>query len=175
MSTPKIPKQPPVFECKTCDLITSSKKDYSKHLLTSKHIKSMKIHENQAKTMIEIPEIPNKCSCGKQYKDRSGLWRHQKKCTTLTKAEATEKAGIALKITELENAMPNMDMNLIFAFMKDTQEFKQMVLEQSKIITDLVGKVGNTTNNINNTQNNQFNLQFFLNDTCKGAMNVRIF
>ena len=179
MTTPRIPKQPPVFECKTCDLITSSKKDYSKHLLTSKHIKSMKIHENQAKLVLEIPEIPNKCSCGKQYKDRSGLWRHQKKCTTLTKAETAKKAEIALKITEIENAMPNIDMNLIFAFMKDTQEFKQMVLEQSKIIMEMSEKMGNTTNNNtinnNNIQNNQFNLQFFLNDTCKGAMNVKDF
>jgi hypothetical protein len=86
-------------------------------------------------------------------------------------------------MTDIENAIPNMDMSLIFAFMKDTQEFKQMMLEQSniileqnKIMTDLVEKVGNTTNiNTQNNQNNHFNLNFFLNDTCKGAMNVKDF
>jgi hypothetical protein len=74
--------------------------------------------------------------------------------------------------------------------MKDTQEFKQIMVEQSNammeynkkmmseqnnIISELVEKVGNTNINSNNTQNNQFNLQFFLNDTCKGAMNVKDF
>ena len=114
---------------------------------------------------------------------------------------------MTLKMTDIQSAIPNMDMNLIFAFMKDTQEFKQIMLEQSntmmeynkqmlseqsnammeynkqmvsdqnKIMSELVEKVGNTTNNINtqNNQNNQFNLQFFLNDTCKGAMNVKDF
>jgi hypothetical protein len=84
-------------------------------------------------------------------------------------------------MTDIQNAIPNMDISLIFAFMKDTHEFKQIMLEQSniileqnKIMSDLVGKVGNNTT-INNTQNNHFNLQFFLNDTCKGAMNVKDF
>jgi hypothetical protein len=93
-------------------------------------------------------------------------------------------------MTDIQCAIPNMDMSLIFAFMKDTQEFKQIMVEQSntmmeynkqmisdqnKIMSELVEKVGNTTNNNINTQNNQFNLQFFLNDTCKGAMNVKDF
>jgi len=113
---------------------------------------------------------------------------------------------MTLKMTDIQNAIPHMDMNLIFAFMKDTQEFKQIILEQSntmmeynkqmlteqsnammeynkqmvtdqtKIMSELVEKVGNTTNiNTQNNQNNQFNLQFFLNDTCKGAMNVKDF
>ena len=182
----KVPKVHNSFECKMCCYKTIRESQYNRHLLTSKHlIKCEKNEENvegYKNENIMINLVPNiedtKCSCGKEYKHYSGLWRHKKKCTILNQAaeaEASKKAEIALKITEIENAMPNMDMNLIFAFMKDTQEFKQMMLEQSKIITDLVGKVGNTTNNINNTQNNQFNLQFFLNDTCKGAMNVKDF
>jgi hypothetical protein len=119
------------FCCTTCDLITSSKKDYSKHLLTSKHINAMKINESHAQP------ISNTCSCGKHYKDRSGLWRHQKKCTTLI-----EEAEAAAKKTELENTMSNIDMNVIITFMKDTIEFKQLMIEQSKIIMELAEKMG---------------------------------
>jgi len=174
------------YVCVMCEFNSGNKNDYSRHLLTAKHLlkceKGIEDHENDLiLTQKTQPIEDTKCSCGKEYKHYSGLWRHKKKCTILNQAaeaESAKKAEIALKITELENAIPNIDMNLIFAFMKDTQEFKQLVLEQSKIIADLVGKVGNTTNNINNTQNNQnnqFNLQFFLNDTCKGAMNVKDF
>ena len=120
------------FCCTTCDFTCSKKSNYEAHLLTRKHaIETNSKHENDN-------NIIYKCDCKEVFNSRTTLWRHKKKCTTLTKAEATEKAEFALKITELENAIPNMDMNLIFAFMKDTQEFKQMVFEQSKIITDLV-------------------------------------
>jgi len=173
------------YVCVMCEFNSGNKNDYSRHLLTAKHLlkceKGIEDHENDLiLTQKTQPIEDTKCSCGKEYKHYSGLWRHKKKCTILNQAaeaESAKKTEIALKITELENAIPNIDMNLIFAFMKDTQEFKQLVLEQSKIIADLVGKVGNTTNNINtqNNQNNQFNLQFFLNDTCKGAMNVKDF
>ena len=173
------------FCCEKCYYTTSRKSQYDRHILTSKHLKSMS----------EVKKI-HECSCGKTYNHMSSLCAHKKKCTILNQEEIgveklkeKEKEGLALKMSDIENAIPNMDMNLIFAFMKDTQEFKQIILEQSntmmeynkqmmseqnKIITDLVGKVGNTT--INNTQHNtQFNLNFFLNDTCKGAMNVKDF
>ena len=159
-------------------------------MLTAKHLlKSEKDIEGYEKTQ-SIEDT--KCSCGKEYKHYSGLWRHKKKCAILNQQETgVEKEGMTLKMTDIQNAIPNMDMNLIFAFMKDTQEFKQIILEQSnammeynkqmmsdqnKIMSELVEKVGNTTNiNTQNNQNNQFNLQFFLNDTCKGAMNVKDF
>ena len=177
----------PKFICDKCDFITGNKKDFKRHLLTAKHlINNEMIIQNPLPIKSEIFT----CKCSKTYKHQSGLCAHKKKCTILNQEEAAikelkqkEKEGIALKMTDIENAIPNMDMSLIFAFMKDTQEFKQMMLEQSniileqnKIMTDLVGKVGNTNiNSNNNTQNNQFNLNFFLNDTCKGAMNVKDF
>jgi hypothetical protein len=163
------------FCCTTCDFTCSKKSNYESHLLTRKHaIETNSKHENDN-------NITFKCDCKEVFNSRTTLWRHKKKCTILNQtaeAEASKKAEIALKITELENAMPNIDMNLIFAFMKDTQEFKQIILEQSNTIMEMVEKMGNTTNNNtinNNIQNNQFNLQFFLNDTCKGAMNVKDF
>ena len=85
-----------------------------------------------------VPNIEDtKCSCGKEYKHYSGLWRHKKKCTILNQEETeVKKEGITLKMTDIENALPNMDMNVIITFMKDTQEFKQIMLKQSNTIME---------------------------------------
>ena len=193
MITPITPITPK-FICNKCDFITGNKKDFKRHLLTSKHlINNEMIIQNPLPIKSEIFT----CKCTKTYKHQSGLCAHKKKCTILNQEEAAikelkekEKEGVTLKMTDIQCAIPNMDMSLIFAFMKDTQEFKQIMVEQSntmmeynkqmisdqnKIMSELVEKVGNTNINSNNTQNNQFNLQFFLNDTCKGAMNVKDF
>jgi len=88
---------------------------------------------------------------------------------------------------EIMTTIPVIDMNIFMGLLKDNNEFKEMMMEQNKIImeqkemmmdqnktiVELAGKVGN--NNTNNTQNNQFNLHFFLNETCKDAMNVTQF
>ena len=211
-----VPKVPKNFECKMCCYKTIRESQYNRHLLTSKHLikceKNVEGYENENIINL-VPSVEEtKCSCGKEYKHYSGLWRHKKKCTILNQEAAAikelkqkEKEGVTLKMTDIQGAIPNMDMSLIFAFMKDTQEFKQIMVEQSntmmeynkqmlseqsnammeynkqmvsdqnKIMSELVEKVGNTNINSNNTQNNQFNLQFFLNDTCKGAMNVKDF
>ena len=193
MITPITPITPK-FICDKCDFITGNKKDFKRHLLTAKHlINNEMIIQNPLPIKSEIFT----CKCTKTYKHQSGLCAHKKKCIILNQEAAAikelkekEKECMTLKMTDIQNAIPNMDMNLIFAFMKDTQEFKQIMVEQSNtmmeynkqmmsdqnnIISELVEKVGNTTNNNINTQNNQFNLQFFLNDTCKGAMNVKDF
>jgi Zinc-finger of C2H2 type len=187
------------FNCTTCDIKTNNKKDYANHLLTAKHIKNENLTNMNTNITINPQSSKYICTnCNKIYKSRVGLWTHKKTCIEEVVIKEKEKEGVILKMTDIQKAIPNMDMNLIFAFMKDTQEFKQIMLEQSntmmeynkqmmsdqnniildqnKIMSELVEKVGNTTNiNTQNNQNNQFNLQFFLNDTCKGAMNVKDF
>ena len=196
MITKHVTKNAKSYVCDICDYTCSKKSSWEQHNLTAKHKYK---HEMMTNSDTEVNQLnyfneekEHECSCGKTYKHRQGLWTHKKKCTILNQQETgVEKEGMTLKMTDIQNAIPNMDMNLIFAFMKDTQEFKQIILEQSnammeynkqmmsdqnKIMSELVEKVGNTTNiNTQNNQNNQFNLNFFLNDTCKGAMNVKDF
>ena len=194
MITTHVAKNAKSYACDICDYTCSKKSSWEQHNLTAKHKNKHEMITNGYTEGDQLnhfnEEKEHECSCGKTYKHRQGLWIHKKKCAILNQEEAAikelkekEKEGVTLKMTDIQGAIPNMDMSLIFAFMKDTQEFKQMMLEQSniileqnKIMTDLVGKVGNTNiNSNNNTQNNQFNLNFFLNDTCKGAMNVKDF
>ena len=114
------------------------------------------------------------CHCGKEYKYQSGLCAHKKKC--FQKEEKIEEQNKI--IIEPEN---NISPELIIEIIKQNQDFKDLLLEQNKIIIEL-SKNGtnttNTTNNINsniNSNNKSFNLNFFLNETCKNAMNIMDF
>ena len=104
----------------------------------------------------------NVCECGKQYKDNSGLWRHLKKCPTnamnQNKNNSSEENG-----TDSNKQLTNAIMEMV----KQNQEFHQKIFEMSKDTTHIVNN--NTTNN---TTNNNFNLNVFLNETCKDALNM---
>jgi hypothetical protein len=108
----------------------------------------------------------HKCeNCEKKYTDRAGLWRHKKKCV---KNEEKEE-----NIIESEN---NISPELILNIIQQNQEFKDLLLEQNKIMIEMA-KNNNTTNinNTSNSHNKTFNLQLFLNETCKDAMNIMDF
>ena len=79
MSTHLSQKIPLKYACEVCDYSTCNKKDYNKHLLTDKH-KKLDMSTDFNNKSQEIP-ILSVCECGKAYKERSGLWRHKKKCT----------------------------------------------------------------------------------------------
>jgi len=137
------------FCCKTCCYITSKKSSYDAHLISTKHNKIM---SNQF-----ICDV-----CLKKYKDKSGLWRHKKKCLPL---EVINK-----NTTEINNDLFNKE--LILMLVKQNTE----TLEILKNGTNSNNNSNNNINNNNNNNNNKtFNLQFFLNETCKDAMNINEF
>ena len=155
-----VPKNPLIFSCDKCDYTTCNKKDYTKHINTNKH----KINENQCFSIQKSPKIPTyECSCGKVYKDNSGLWRHKKKCNDKEDEN-----------TELDEQQ-NQSVELIKYLMKENSEFKQMIIEQNKQMIEMSKNTGTYTNNTTNSHNKSFNLNFFLNETCKDAMNIMDF
>jgi hypothetical protein len=117
------------------------------------------------------------CVCGKKYKERTGLWKHKKTClgieTLNTKNDDKDDNDVKEYDEDDENETEQVDkdVELIWTLVKQNQEFKEMMMEQQKYMMELAQKP--TT--VNNTQNNQFNLQFFLNETCKNAMNINQF
>ena len=152
MSTDLVPKSSIKFCCEKCDYVTFRKSQYVRHLSTDKHI-------NQKKSTFINQKVPKSsaafvCICGKKYKDKSGLWRHNKKCF---KKEYNEKE-------EKTNEEPT-DKELIMLLIKENSELKNMMMEVIK----------NGTNNTTNSHNKTFNLQVFLNETCKDAMNIMDF
>ena len=100
------------------------------------------------------------CSCGKQYQHRQGLWRHKKKCIH---SEENNFVKIEDDKTSTED--------LIAYLIKENYEFKQLLIDQNKKIIEMAKTTGNYNIN-NNSHNKTFNLQLFLNETCKNAMNI---
>ncbi len=172
------------FFCKFCEYKTSNKKDYKKHVNTEKHKTNEKWYIAQC---INIPKNPNlsqpdntfKCLCGNHYKFKSGLYRHKKKCKVEEQLINTETQII--NIDEQSNDITVTDAKLVFELLKQNNEFKEMMLSQTNQmmsqIMELAKSNNNITNNINNgqiqnTQNTQFNIQMYLNETCKNAMTI---
>ena len=152
-----LPKICPKFYCNICDYGTSKKSSYTDHLSSSKHQKSMDGKQNSNQI------LPKFCSeficknCNKKYKDNSGLWKHKKKCNLIESND--------IPVTNNTNDKDELINYLI----KENQEFKNLILEIVKKDTY------NNSNNTTNSHNKTFNLQFFLNETCKDAMNIMDF
>jgi hypothetical protein len=121
---------------------------------------------------------PYTCGCGKTYLYSSGLSRHKKKCLI----ESSEKINITCTVPTENSNSNNSNINpitseLIIELIRDNKEMKQLILEQNSTIHHLMktGITNNYTNSLNNNNNKTFNLQFFLNETCKEAMNINEF
>jgi hypothetical protein len=151
------PKKPQDFVCEKCDFISSNKKDYSRHLQTKKH----KTNDFQCLSNNLTQKTQFECDCGKIYKDYSGLWRHKKKCENTTKKNICDEIESKTnEITELKEIMKYL--------MKENSEMKNMMIKVIENGTQ--NNCNNTTNT--NSHNKAFNLNFFLNETCKDAMNI---
>lgn len=145
------------FECSICNFITSRKSQYQRHLTTAKH----KILMDPNK---KVPEEKIACKCGKIYKHQSSLCAHKKIC------KFNDEESLSMQVMD-------MSYNIILEIVKQNQEFKELLIEQNKENQKLqqqlleMAKEGKTINN-NTTTNNNFNLQLFLNEKCKDALNL---
>jgi hypothetical protein len=167
MATKISPKSPEKYYCIYCFINCSRNSEWLRHIDTKKH-KSNKKCENSI--ILATNVTPNICECGKKYKDRTGLWRHKKKCNVIN-ITANKENNIET-IQETNVISPELILNII----QQNQEFKDLLMEQNKTIIELSknNNTNNTTNNIN-SNNKTFNLQVFLNETCKNAMNIMDF
>ena len=175
METKKSLKKSLVFVCTVCDYTTSKKSDFDKHLSTRKHddMVTMETVETKKSQKVAQHNMCNKCK--KVYNTRSGLWKHMKICDYITNvsvlsSEGYEKEESSVKIDNLYN-IPNKD-ELLLKLIKDNDEMMKIIKGQQEQINSIIPKIGNTTNN--NTTNN-FNLNVFLNEQCKDALNISDF
>ena len=150
------------FECIFCDFKCCKKCDWLRHVKTKKHIYGVNGNKMESAEMKKNAEYA--CKCGKQFLTNSGLWKHKNKCVT-------------------NDARENNDKDLIMILINENKDFKQLMLEMCKekdeYKTMMLKVIENGTNNTNcnntNSNNKTFNLQFFLNETCKDAMNIMDF
>jgi len=156
-----LPQPNPKFVCDKCHFISHNKKDYNRHLLTRKHLNVDKMLTNSPNFASITPHQLCYCECGKEYKHRQSLSIHKKQCTRTAQAEP------------IPNHNTNISPELIIEMIKQNNELQKQILELCKTTT--VTNNNNTINNNNNSHNKTFNLQIFLNDTCKNAMNLTDF
>jgi hypothetical protein len=157
MDTILMPKNAEIFHCEYCDFKCSKQSNYSTHLLTAKHLKRYNMIQNDTKKMPKNATSQYMCDCGRIFSYHSGLWRHKKKCKENKENEELEKLVS-------EHNGPT-DKELMMMLIKDNSEMKKMMMEVIK----------NGTHNTNNSHNKTFNLQFFLNEQCKDAINITDF
>jgi hypothetical protein len=140
--------------CENCDYVTDRKSNFENHLLSAKH--QMELNGINIKQELSNNFCCDKCS--KIYQTQSGLWKHTKKCIVTTVTDS--------------NADSFDKDQLILMLIKENSEFKTMMMEQQ---TTMLKVIENGTHNTTNSHNKSFNLQFFLNETCKDAMNIMDF
>jgi hypothetical protein len=166
----KVQKSSDKFYCENCDYSTSRQSQYERHILSYKH---KKITQDDETSYTKVPKSSENyyCHCGKEYKYRQGLWKHRKTCKTDDCASPETEA--------MNTVIYNQptDKHLIMMLIKENSELKTMMMEQQNMMMKVIenGTHTNNTINNNNSHNKAFNLNFFLNETCKDAMNIMDF
>lgn len=154
-------KTPKNFYCECCDYVTCRESEYTRHLSTRKHKMLTNANENANNANNNANEkTPNNdctCECGKYFKHKSSLSRHRQKCTYINDTD------IPVKEEKKENDDDLDYKEMFITMMKKNEELQNTLI-------DVIPKIGNNNNNVNN-----FNLQIFLNENCKDAMNLMDF
>ncbi len=163
MTDKKTPKNPKKFTCQNCDFECINKKDYMRHLSTRKH----KILTN---TSQKNPENINEkliiCDCGNSYKHRQSLYNHQKKCSFINEDYEEKETN-----NSSNGGNGGIDKEILLQVIQNQNNLQNIVMKQTEQISEIIPKIGNNNNNTNcHNTTNKFNMQIFLNETCKDAM-----
>jgi hypothetical protein len=154
--TKKVPKSSKVFHCEYCDYSSSRFSQYQRHLSTQKHKKC----ENE--TFLKQNETKKdekfQCECGSMFNSRTTLWRHKQKCKQIDDDKNNE-----LELTDKE---------IITALLQQNEKLFK-IIENGVNTNNAPCNIVN--NNLNNVGNKTFNLNVFLNETCKDAFNITDF
>jgi hypothetical protein len=169
--TNKIQKNNKKYSCDACDFNTGNKTRYDTHLTTKKHQRNISVEEPQS---ISRKKCHDCQICGKEFANKSGLWKHKKKCVFI-ESKPQESGGIPQNLL-----IELIKSNIQTAFFEESKKMHNIIREQNDKIIELAKTQNVTNNNITNNNtttnnNNQFNLNLFLNETCKDAISITDF
>jgi hypothetical protein len=160
------------FYCEICDFGCSKKGDYSRHLTTRKHIKLTNANSDANASNIDenpntIKMCPNRfiCECGTTFSHKSSLSRHKKKCSETTISNTVENKAPTSDTVSMDQFVDVV--NKCVKLSEDNQALTKKVIE----LVEKPSVVNNNTQNVNNV----FNLNVFLNENCKDALNLTDF
>jgi len=159
------------FKCENCNYYCDEKSNYKKHLKTKKHTEKM-IQVDLNTSTIQYQKVSDhKCyNCNKVYKSRNGLWYHKHICvqnnTVIENTNSNNEKLILQLIAQNQELM-----HLLTNQKEETKELCETIKHQSVTIQEIIPKIGNTFT----TNNTKFNLNVFLNEDCKDAINFSEF
>ena len=153
-----------IYTCIPCNMRTSSHYNYTRHLTTQKHLSNTE--ETSSTTCT---------SCGKTYKTKTGILKHKKLCTTQVIEKVKQDPNLIMYVMEQmskQNETIQKQCETIQSYGEQMTKQNETIQKQQDAMNALISKVGNTTidNSIHKTQKT-FNLNLFLNEECKDAIN----
>ena len=190
------------YSCESCYYITSNKTDYFRHLKTKKHLKQISRKQKtkisflktektkkNANTKLEI------CKCGKKFKTRGGLWKHQKKCNieikdikknvskivsnvskNVSNVSAPSKTEPKLSVDEELKHLQLQKAKLEVAkLQKEIENLDKPQTSTNSLTNELVETIGKIAGNNNCNNTNNISINMYLNEQCKNAMNLEDF
>jgi hypothetical protein len=198
MSAKITPKNATKFKCEKCGFTSSKLSDWTRHISTQKHLHTTTTTKYNISYAIVEKEYG--CGCGKKYNHRSSLFNHKKKCKEPYSEVYSEVKNKIIQDESISNEpisdesicnepINDASNNIIQLLLKENSDFKNIIMEVIKSNTelqkqnqdiqkhmiDVCQKIQPGTVNNTNSHNKIFNLQFFLNEECKDAMNMSEF
>ena len=176
------------FHCESCLYSCSRESQFFRHLSTTKHQNATKVLQNAIHTYQKssnsnsISKQYVECICGKKFSHNSSYYRHRNNCYKYQK----KINHVDIKSSSTPEGTRNMNYSPV-NYSKDSQaDFKEIILlllKENKdfqnkfldVLPQIKGNAENSYNNTNSHNTNNFNIQMFLNDHCKNAMNLTDF
>ena len=152
------------LSCKYCNYHTKYKKDYNRHLQSSKHVKNVSTNTT---SLIKKYKCEN---CSKEYSYRQGLYVHRNKCNVVKEKEMNKILNVVTAQHTLVETFVENQQSLV-------EKQTSLIVNQSSLINELTMKINELEKkqsivNVNNiTNNNKFDINVYLNETCSNALN----
>ncbi len=190
------------YSCESCHYITSNKTDYFRHLKTKKHLKQISRKQKTTisflkteKTKKNAKTIFETCQCGKKFKTRGGLWKHQKKCnieiTDIEKNVSKNVSNVSKNVSivsapsktepklsvdeELKHLQLQKAKLEVAKLQKEIENLDKPQTSTNSLTNELVETIGKIAGNNNCNNTNNISINMYLNEQCKNAMNLEDF
>ena len=164
------PKSANIFSCKICNFTCSKKYDLTRHMSTRKHENRTKLNEKSAKSVTAYQQCIHICKyCQKGYNARNSLWYHEKKCIH------KQEYCMTLSNSFMDSNSTNDLTSLVLEVVKQNQELQKHIVKICETGSSTNNNSSSIQNSNINSNNKTFNLNVFLNEQCKDAMNLTDF
>jgi len=190
------------YSCESCHYITSNKTDYFRHLKTKKHLKQISRKQKTTISFFKTEKTKKNantkfeiCECGKKFKTRGGLWKHQKKCnieiTYVTKNVSKNVSNVSKNVSnvsapsqtepklsvdeELKHLQLQKAKLEVEKLKKEIENINKPQTSTNSLTNELVETIGKIAGNTNCNNTNNISINMYLNEQCKNAMNLEDF